>query len=56
MQLKYKTNIIAIEIYNILIKVKELHKFTMSIQKYRMVKHKINKDLFKLKIFKEMNH
>lgn len=56
MQRKFKTNIIAIEIYNMLIKVKELHRFTMSIPKYRILKHKINKDLFKLKIFKDMNH
>jgi hypothetical protein len=56
MQRKFKINIIAIEIYNMLIKVKELHRFTMFIPKYRILKHKINKDLFKLKIFKDMNH
>ena len=56
MQRKFKINIIAIEIYNMLIKVKELLRFTMFILKYRILKHKINKDLFKLKIFKDMNH
>jgi hypothetical protein len=56
MQRKFKINIIAIEIYNMLIKVKELHRFTMFIPKYRMLKLKINKDLFKLKTFKDTNH